>query len=395
LRRAQSLALQNGTALRISREFIRLKLEGQATLVRDMLNNEDATLAIERFRGELAEVDCLESIRIIEAQAARCYWQAWSNLPVRWPVKERRIPEHWKRFGSRISLLTQSPRLAINPPNAILNLAYALCESEARIACVAMGLDSAIGLLHVDTPRRDSLACDVMEVCRPKVDAFVLNWLQTETLRKADFIEGRDGACRLSSALAIKLCETAETWRRLLAPTVECVAQELWASAAVKGERMLLATRLTQRTKRFVKDSDVALVKQPQPPAHACENCGTKIRVGTRLCWKCSTEIAPAILASGRKMARTPESLARKADTQRKQRALNRSWNRAELPAWLTCDAYIKQVLPALSNIAKHLIRSALGVSEPYASNIQTGKIVPHPRHWLTLARVAGISQNP
>src|SRR6266699_1019461 len=38
LRRQQSIALTNGVALRISKEIIRQKLEGQAALVREMLN---------------------------------------------------------------------------------------------------------------------------------------------------------------------------------------------------------------------------------------------------------------------------------------------------------------------------------------------------------------------
>jgi len=42
-----------------------------------------------------------------------------------------RIPEHWKRFGSRVSPLTNSPRLAVNPANAILNYLYAV-KTEAR-----------------------------------------------------------------------------------------------------------------------------------------------------------------------------------------------------------------------------------------------------------------------
>src|SRR5439155_22309295 len=161
--------------------------------------------------------------------------------------------EHWKRFGSRISPLTHSPRLAANPPNAILNLLYALLESESRIAAVAMGLLPDCGMVHVDTPNRDSLACDLMEVCRPKVDAFVLNWLQTENLRKADFWEDRNGNCRICTPLVIKLCETADTWRRLVAPVAEFVAQELWDSIPCSPSTRALATRLTQSTKRTVK----------------------------------------------------------------------------------------------------------------------------------------------
>jgi hypothetical protein len=148
-------------------------------------------------------------VRLIESQAARLYWRSWSDLPIHWPRKdERRVPEHWKRFGSRISPLTHSPRLAANPPNGLLNLLYSVQQSESTLAASAMGLLPEIGLLHADAPNRNSLSCDLMEVCRPKVDAFVLNWLQSEPLRKSDFWEDRNGNCRIGSLLAIKLCET-------------------------------------------------------------------------------------------------------------------------------------------------------------------------------------------
>src|SRR6266478_1178573 len=55
-----------------------------------------------------------------------------------------------------------------------------------------------------DTANRDSLACDIMEPIRVKCDAFVLDWLQHERLRRSDFWEDRDGNCRLASSLAIK-----------------------------------------------------------------------------------------------------------------------------------------------------------------------------------------------
>jgi CRISPR-associated protein Cas1 len=178
-----------------------------------MLHSAVSADAIEQFKTDplTATAQSIESVRIIEAQAAKTYWQAWADVPIHWPRKdERKVPSHWRRFGSRISPLTHSPRLAANPPNAILNLLYALLESESRIATVAMGLDPGIGLLHADTPSRDSLACDIMEVVRPKVDTFVLDWIMREPFRKADFFEDTNGNCRLISALAIKLCETAD-----------------------------------------------------------------------------------------------------------------------------------------------------------------------------------------
>src|SRR5882762_3330149 len=212
LRRAQALALGNGTALKISKELISQKLAGQELLVRDMLHDSAAADAIARFRNELPSAESIEGLRLIEAQAAKLYWRVWSDVPIRWPrADERRVPEHWKRFGSRVSPLTHSPRLAVNPPNALLNFLYAILEAESRLCAVAMGLDPGIGFLHVDTSNRDSLPCDLMEVCRPNVDRFVLNWLQSEPLRRSDFWEDRNGNCRLVSSLAIKLCETADT----------------------------------------------------------------------------------------------------------------------------------------------------------------------------------------
>ena len=52
------------------------------------------------------------------------------------------------------------------------------------------------------------------------------------------------GNARMASALAIKLCETADTWRKLVAPVAAHVAQELWLTAsrslpALARKRML------------------------------------------------------------------------------------------------------------------------------------------------------------
>ena len=77
------------------------------------------------------------------------------------------MPEHWRSFGARISLVTGSARLAANPPNAILNYLYALLESEARRAAASLGLDPGLGVLHVDASNRDSLALDILEPIRP------------------------------------------------------------------------------------------------------------------------------------------------------------------------------------------------------------------------------------
>jgi hypothetical protein len=37
---------------------------------------------------------------------------------------------------------------------------------------------------------------------------------------------------------------------------------------------------------------------------------------------------------------------------------------------------------------------AAMGISKPYAINIRSGKRVPHPRHWKTLAQLTGVSKH-
>ena len=298
----------------------------------------------------------------------------------------------WKVFGSRISPLTHSPRLAANPPNRLLNLLYSLLESESRLALNAMGMDADIGLLHVDAPNRSSLACDLMEVCRPKVDAFVLDWLQSEPLRKSDFWEDRNGNCRLVSALATKLCETSDTWRRLVAPVAEYVAQELWSSIPKSTSRLaqlLLASRLTQAHRRAVKGSDVPEVNQPKL-AHVCGNCGINIRSNKKLCSNCAKQATRKNFRLGRKRAQQPEYLAKRAETMRTHRQRIDAWKPSDSD--ISRDTYLNLVFPALASVSTSEIRKALGVSEPYSSWIKSGRRIPHPRYWNALSNLAKVS---
>jgi CRISPR-associated endonuclease Cas1 len=399
LRRAQSLALGNGTALKISKELISQKLGGQELLVRDMLHDSATAGAIARFRADLSSAESLDRVRLIEAQAAKLYWHSWADLPIHWPRKDERcVPEHWKRFGSRISPLTHSPRLASSPPNALLNFLYGILESEARFSAVAMGLDPAIGFLHVDTPNRDSLACDLMEVCRPRgVDAFVLNWLQSEPLRKSDFWEDRNGNCRIASSLAIKLCETADAWRRLMAPVAEYVAQETWASISRPVSSLArrgLATRLTQQNKREVKGREVPTTKKPKPE-HVCSDCGVPIKPRRSHCPNCSIEIATERLEHvaqvGRIAARTPEARAKHVASHLRHVEARLSWDASSQPAWLTPELFSHKIQPLLAGVSTSVIRSRIGVSRWYASRIRQG-YRPHPRHWRVLAELTKIS---
>jgi CRISPR-associated endonuclease Cas1 len=394
LRRAQALAHSSGAALHISRELIARKLIAQEQVGRDKLLDSKTGDAIASFRAELPNADSMSTIRLIESQAARVYWSAWSTLPVMFPKKElSRVPEHWRTFGARVSPLTGSPRLAANPPNAILNYLYAVLESEARLAASALGLDPGLGVLHVDTPARDSLACDVMEPIRPQVDAYLLDWITRQPLSRAWFIEQPDGNCRLLASIAARLSETAQTWGRAVAPIAEWVARACWSTISRPAAPM--PTRLTQANKREAKGSGPIPFAKPAPkPENFCRSCGASVSNERKYCAECEKERVRArmveVAKAGRIAAQAVEPRTRMAATQRKHAQARLAWNPSRLPAWLNEEAYKTRIQPLLKNIANPVMMSALGISVTYAVAIRAGRRRPHPRHWETLAGLVG-----
>src|SRR5271165_7017126 len=194
LRRAQALAEQSGAALHIARELISKKLAGQEMVVRDKLLDPTNAKVIAGFRAEVDRAETMDAVRWLESQGASAYWFVWHGLPICFPKNDlRRVPDHWRAFDTRKSPLTGSQRLAANPVNAILNYLYAVLESEARLAAAMLGLDPGLGFIHMDAAARDSLACDLMEPVRPEVDAWVLDWITREPLKRDWFFEERDG----------------------------------------------------------------------------------------------------------------------------------------------------------------------------------------------------------
>jgi CRISPR-associated endonuclease Cas1 len=395
LRRAQALAHSSGAALRISRELIAQKLAAQEQVARHKLLDSTTADTVAQFKAELPSAESISTIRLIESQAARAYWSAWSTLPVNFPKNElRRVPEHWCSFGARVSPLTGSPRLAANPPNAILNYLYALLESESRLAVAAMGLDPGLGVLHVDTTARDSLACDVMEPVRPQIDAYLLDWITRESLSREWFFEQRDGNCRLMAPFAAQLSQTALVWGRAVAPIAEWVARAFWCT--IRKPDAPLATRLTQSNKRDAKGAP------PQRPSiraprhdNLCRGCGKTIEDGRTNCAKCAVDVATTNMLDaariGRQTANNPAAQSKRAITQRANALAQHSWKASNQPAWLTETLYSERVQPVLASLSASVIARQISVSRWYAGRIREG-YRPHPRHWQALAELVGVS---
>jgi CRISPR-associated endonuclease Cas1 len=378
LRRAQSLAESSGAALRIAIELIKRKLIAQERLVRDKFQDDSSAEVIASQRHALMKATSREEIRRCEAYGALAYWRVWHTLVLQYSRSDlQRVPRHWCVFGSRISPLTKSPRLAVNPANAMLNYLYAILESEARLAISELGLDPGLGVLHSDTRTRDSLACDLMEPIRPQVDAFLLDWLRSGSLQRKCFFEERDGNCRLTGEFAAQLSETSKLWKQALGPFAEWMLHTLWSGSSSTSKIEAPATRLTQDRKREAKGiptrplSDTAIVERTLALATVSSK----------------TQLVPKLARLDRF---DPVAQARRIESQRRQAAARRAWNPAEIPVWLDKKFYREKIQPHLLTHRVSEIQAALFVSEPYSLRIRSGRSVPHPRHWLTLARLVG-----
>ena len=397
LRRAQALAPTNGVGLEITRELLRAKLAAQAAVL-DRMPDPDAARAVRDILPRIGEATGLEELRLWESRAGLRYWEAWHRLPVRWDrTSERRIPEHWKTAGSRISPLTGSPRLAATPVHAMLNLLYALLEAEATIACLAMGLDPALGILHADQPARASLSLDLMEPVRPGVDAFVLDLLQSRVLSARDFQEASRGQVRVLLPLARALLETSPRWAREVAPWAERVAQRL---AQAAGLRRRLPTPLTEANRSAgregIRQGAPKVPKLPGLGYRVCARCGVVLEgSGRNVCPACTEpDRTERIVRAGLRVFETRKETG--ADPSHGGEAARRRGEKMgqgmdEIRAWEAQhprpdpEVFRREILPLLRTVPIRRIAHEAGISLRYASLIRRGEYVPHPRWWEAL----------
>ncbi len=449
LRRAQAVAPWTGASRAIACKVLTRKLQGQAAVVQRVDPTVSATLAA--LATALDPRDPLDRLRQVEAQAAALYWHTLAPLPVHFARRDSpKVPAHWQTFGPRLSPLTGSPRNATTPAHALLNYLYALLEAEARVACLQVGLDPGLGVLHADLRNRDSLACDLMEAVRPQVDSWLLRFLAERTFAVRDFFETRTGVCRVLPPLTHTLAETLPLWAHALAPLVEQVAQMLLAApppnrllagltqsapqaplgetpgpeppgpvadgaspvAAVAPARHArrLPTPLTQ-TNRSAGRSRGGGVPRAAPAvpgrlSRSCLQCGAPLAGRGRLCSATCRAVyrqetleprfaaaGPAALAAlrarGSDPSKTPEARAKVGATQRARAAARRAWERDQAGTTADPETFRRAVLPLLQHVPLQALRRATGLSLRYCSLIRRGLRVPHPQYWEPLARAA------
>jgi CRISPR-associated protein Cas1 len=121
----------------------------------------DKLRAITKQKREIEELadnppKTINGLLGIEGRAAFAYFLAWQKVPLQWKGLNRRpIPKDWHQIGPRTSANGKVGvnRHASHPVIAMLNYAYAILESHARMEIVAQGYDpswssSGAGPIH-------------------------------------------------------------------------------------------------------------------------------------------------------------------------------------------------------------------------------------------------------
>lgn len=110
---------------------------------------------------------------------------------------QRTLFEAWRsRVPKELGFVKRVRRPPTDPINATLSLAYTFVYQEAIRQCKAAGLDSQLGFFHKACFGRHSLACDLMEPVRPKIEAWVFSLFLQGTLNKRHFSSSQK-ACLL------------------------------------------------------------------------------------------------------------------------------------------------------------------------------------------------------
>lgn len=222
-------ALDEATVLTMARDIVRAKLRAQRrTLAAALAARADCRKPLTDALGTLADVAAtvetaatVEALRGAEGAAAAAYFRGLTAIfpPVlRFTGRNRRPPR--------------------DPVNALLSLGYTLLHVDAVRACHVAGLDPLVGFYHRPAFGRESLACDLVEPLRPRLDAWVWDVVRTRALREEHFATSASG-CQLQKAGRARFYadyeQAARPWRRWLRSRCTALARQLSA----RGEPLL------------------------------------------------------------------------------------------------------------------------------------------------------------
>lgn len=165
------------------RSQLRLLVKAQRARPDQRKPLHDAINTLGQCLGRLEEDLDVAALRGLEGAAAAAHFRGFASL-----------------FAPQLQFSGRKRRPPTDPVNASLSLGYTLLHAQAVEACHAQGLDPAVGYLHRPAHGRASMACDLMEPSRARVDAFVWELFRSGDLEAAHFGNDGSGACLLGKA---------------------------------------------------------------------------------------------------------------------------------------------------------------------------------------------------
>ncbi len=163
----------------ISRSMIEGKIRNQRTMLRRN-SKIDVTQTLDSLK-DLAKLasneERLPSLLGHEGTAARLYFNDFTTMI----TNQTQITSQFDTNG-------RNRRPCLDPINALLSFGYSLLLRDAVSACLTVGLDPYLGVLHRSRYGRPSLALDLMEEFRPLVvDSVVISLLNRNQATGSSF----------------------------------------------------------------------------------------------------------------------------------------------------------------------------------------------------------------
>jgi CRISPR-associated protein Cas1 len=230
---SQYQALENGKGLKIAKEIVKAKIQGQ-----NMVLRKYGLKAVERNVGEVSRRKLLS----IEGRHARHYFSQIFKL-----FPEHLRPEKRKTYK------------AYDGINNVFNFGYYVLKCRIHKALLKAKLEPYLGFLHSVQHGKPSLVCDIQDVYRYLIDDYLIE--RGQKLRKKDFVVVTDFMMRLKRGKRIHLCKyeadsLAEGLNNLFNRYIEITrirhGKRQTLDTLINEEALLLAKYLRNEKKEWV-----------------------------------------------------------------------------------------------------------------------------------------------
>ena len=223
-------------------------------------------------------------------------------------------------------------------------------------AAVAVEAEAQALLFHSQRRFRSGLAHDVMEPMRPLADAWILDLLERQTFSQHDFVETRQGVCRLAPPLPQALLAMAPTWLERALPLAS------WLATALDKYDELGTSLKRLRPLPAATPVEERLSLMPR-----CQGCGVELREYRRKhCADCALVLRdaslPLAIAAGQSALTRARAAGHDPSQSRKARRARgravaqrhveaRAWRRTRTQMSEDRKTFQRDVLPVLQQL--------------------------------------------